>query len=478
MHRSFRERDGRLAIIAIAGLFAAGPARAGEPALVVADVTDAEAVERSTDRVQLLTGVVIPKERAFGLDDLVASVGYSSLTEGAVEVFACRGPAVDGDTFAARLGDAVQRVDELDLPGAMAGLAALAADLPCSVAPIPARQLHDLFFFDGLMAAYGKDRDRAVKQFARAAALKADVPWNESYDPAAQQIFLLGKEQALTAPMLTLTVVPPVDARRIWLDGKQLEGGGSFEAELRPGTHVVHIETAAGALRAVGLDLAGGDALWSDPRAAAAAAEGGVLEGPPVRAANVLLARAGDAWQTDVVYVGSSRGVFVWRRGVGLMRAERPKTPIGDGFSLRVGANALVRAPRYGGRPLAYAAPQVSIEAGLLRGLELAVDFGVGIARFAEGTTSVLPHGAAGFQWAWPGISARPYAGVQAAMAVTGPLPEDLRGGGLLRLGVRFVPARDGALRLQLGAAFGWVGGVQAQLGLSVGFGARPKARG
>lgn len=458
-----------------------GLARAqAEPYLVVPDSADEAEAERARGKVQLVTGVSIPPDRTRGLDDLVAETGYTALTSDGVELFTCKGPALDATGFDARLGAAVRLVDELDLEAASEALRTLEADLPCSVSAVPARQLHDLFFFSGLMAAYDEERDKAIAGFARAAALKPDVQWNESYGPTAQQLFLLGKEQALTAEPVTLTLVPPTDTQRMWIDGRETSDAGPTVAELRAGTHVVHVETGSGAIRAVGLDLPGGPALYADPRAAGEAVEQGAMDGPAAQAAEALLALAGNAWGTTTLYTWTSRGVLRWTAEVGLERPQRPLTPVGDRIGVRLGAGVLVREAPFR-KPFTYAAPALEVDVGLIRGLEATIFARVGLASFSEGTLSILPTWGAGLQWAFAGVTLKPFAGAQAvfvakqATDLTGLTREVVVAGGVARFGAILSPIPRNPLRVGLGVSFGWVDGIHASVTATVGFGARPK---
>lgn len=454
-----------------------GLARATEPVLLVEDSADTAMSESARSKVELLAGVTIAPERTRGLDDLVAETGYSALTSGGATVFTCRGPALDATGFDARLSEVVRLVDELDLDAANEAVISLQADLPCSVAPIASRQLHDVFFFAGLMAAYRGERDQAVDQFARAAALKSDVGWNESYDPSAQQLFLLGKEQAITAEMVQLTVLPPTDAKRMWLDGRVISGM-EMQAEVRPGTHVVHVETTGGSLRAVGLKIQPGPAaLWADPRAAAQAVMDGAMEGPKGMAAEALLALGLTAWEADTFYVLSRRGVLRYAPDVGFEKPRRPLGPTGDVVTLGVGAAVLVREAPYR-KPFVYAAPGLDLSIGVLRGLEVSLFGRVGLASFSDGSLSILPAWGAGLQWAFAGVAVRPFAGAQAAFVAThrtveGEVTTAVSAGGLARFGVRLAPPSS-ALRVGIGVSFGWVDGIHASAGVSFGFGARP----
>lgn len=474
-----------LASLAVLGVLfvVPGAAIAADPVLLVEDTTDAPSVEAARSRVQLLTGVVIPPERTRGVDDLVAATGYAALTAGGASVFTCKGPALDAGGFDARLSEVVRLVDELDLDRASAAVASLQADLPCSVAAIPARQLHDVFFFTGLMAAYRGERDEAIDQFSRAAALKPDVTWNESYDPSAQQLFLLGKERAITAEMVLFSALPPTDARRVWLDGRATSEA-AMEAQVRPGTHLVHVETTTGSLRAIGVRLEPGvSALWSDPRAAAQAVMDGASEGPAARAAEALLALGLAEWSADTFYVSSRRGVLRYSADVGFEKPRRPLAPVGDRVTFGLGAAVLVRDAPYR-KPFVYAAPGLDVSVAVLRGLEVSLFGRAGLASFSESTLSVLPAWGLGLQWAFAGVAVRPYVGAQAAFtaqhetAASGLRVVRVTAGGLARLGVRLAPGSS-AFRLGIGVSFGWVGGIHASAGVTVGFGLRPsKARG
>ena len=458
-----------------------GPALAADAVLVVPDANDEKAAEAARGRVQILVGEAVPPERTRSLDDLVAETGYAALVLEGTAVFTCKGPALDASGFDARLGGAMRSVDELELQSASEALTALRADLPCSVAAIPARQLHDLFFFSGLMSAYDGMRDDAIGQFARAAALKPDVSWNESYDPKAQQLFLLGKEQALTAGMVTLNLVPPTDAERVWVDGREMESAGPTVTELKPGTHVIHVETASGAIRAAGVDLPAGEALWADPRAAAAAVQGGVVEGPAALAAEQLLALGASSWDTDTLYTYGSRGVLRYTVEGGLVRPQRPLTPVGDRVGIRVGGGVLVREAPFR-KPFAYAAPSLEVDVGILRGLEATVFARVGFASFSEDTLSILPVWGGGLQWAFAGVTLKPFIGAQVAFIANQRATDQglsktlVSAGGLARIGAILTPIRRQALRVGLGVSFGWIDGIHASVSATVGFGLRPRS--
>ena len=463
-----------MALIAVPAL-----ARGAEPVLIVEDSADAAATESARNKVQLLTGVIISPDRTRGLDDLVAETGYAALTAGGASVFTCKGPALDASGFDARLAEVVRLVDELDLDAATVAVDSLQADLPCSVAAIPARQLHDVFFLAGLMAAYRGERDQAVDQFARAAGLKPDVTWNESYDPSAQQLFLLGKEQAISATLVQVAVLPPTDAKRVWLDGRPTSEA-AMAAEVRPGTHLLHVETTTGALRAVGLILEPAPtALWADPRAAGQAVMEGAIEGPAGQAAEVLLAQGLAAWEADTFYVASRRGILRYAVDTGFEKPRRPLGPAGDVVTVGVGGALLVRDAPYR-KPFVYAAPGIDVSIGVLRGLEVSLFGRVGLASFSEGSLSILPAWGAGLQWAFTGVSVRPYVGAQAALiarhqtAADGAVGTTVAAGALARLGVRLAPPTT-ALRFGLGVSFGWVDGIHASVGVTVGFGLRPK---
>lgn len=457
-----------------------GAASADDAVLIVSDATDESAAESARGKVQLLTGVEIGPEMTRGLDDLVAETGYSALTSLGVELFTCKGPALDATGFQARLGDAVRLVDELDLGAASEAFNALRADLPCSVAAIPARQLHDLFFFSGLMAAYDQEREDAIDQFARAAALKPDVRWNESYDPTAQQLFLLGKEQALTAEPVVLSVVPPTDSRRVWLDGSEAAEPGAMVVELKAGTHVIHVETASGAIRAVGLDLPPGPSLWADPRAAAEAVRDGALEGPASEAASSLLALGAGAWSVPTLYIASRRGVLRWTPELGIEKPTRPLIPVGDRLGIRLGAGVLVREAPFR-KPFTYAAPTLEVDVGIVRVLEATVFARVGLGSFAPDTLSIVPTWGAGLQWAFAGVTLKPYAGAQVgfvakqATSTAGVTSTAVAVGGLARFGAIISPIPRAPLRIGVGASFGWIDGIQASVTATVGFGIRPR---
>jgi hypothetical protein len=419
--------------------------------------------------VQTLAGATVAEGRVYGVDDLLGSVGYSALLGGAA-AFTCRGPALDQQGFDARLFQAMGFVEELELGKAGPALRALRDDLPCSVAVVAPRQLHDIFFFGGLAAAYEGDKDGAVDQFARAVAIKGDVPLPTDFPPDVQQLYLLGKDRSLSAQAALLSVLPPAGSRQVWIDGTMQSGAGALELTLRPGTHFVHVETAQGTQRAIGLDLGEGACLWADPRAAGVAVEEGQGAGPAGRAADALLAQAAAEWQADAIYVASARGVFAWHEGGGgLARAARPLQPPGARLGMRIGGGVLVREAPYRPAPFTYAAPSLDLELALIRGLEIGLDATVGIASFVDGRTSVLPSLSLGPQWAWPGARLRPVFGVHGAMTVDG--PGSVRWGGLARLGVRFRPTERARLRLAVGAAFGWVGAVQAGISVTVGAG-------
>lgn len=448
--------------------------------LIVQDTGDKDNAEAARSRVQLLTGISITPEKTLSLDDLVAETGYGALTSGGVSLFTCKGPALDAAGFDARLAEAVRLVDELDLGAASSALDALRDDLPCSVAAIPARQLHDLFFFSGLMSAYNQQRKQAINQFSRAASLKPDVRWNESYGPSAQQLFLLGKEQSLTADPATLTVVPPPDARRVWVDGRETDDFGPMVATLRAGTHVIHVETASGAIRAVGLDLTPGPSLWSDPRAAAAAVLAGEIEGPASVAAVALLQLGAAAWEVDTIYTSTQRGVLRWTPA-GIERPAMPITPVGDRVGVRFGGGVVVREAAFR-KPFAYVAPSLEVDIGIVRGLEATIFARVGMASFSESTLSVLPVWGAGLQWAFAGVTIKPFVGAQAAFiarqksTIEGVTTTGVGVGAVARIGAIISPIRRAPLRLGLGLSFGWIDGLHASMTATVGIGVRPKA--
>ena len=444
----------------------AGPAFAA-PALLVPLPDDEADARRFRDRVQLVTGTAVAPDRTYGPDDLQAAVGYKPLRSGAIESFTCKGPAVDQAGFDARLGLAMSQVDGLELEEAEGSLMALKGDLPCSVSVIGARQLHDIFFFAGLMAAYNGQKDDAIERFARAVSIKSDVPLDTDFPPAAQQLYLLGRERSSNQETVSLTFVPPVGTRSIWVDGRPLPDPDPVQLELRPGTHLIHIETTEGAQRAFGFDLGPGESRFADHRAAAAAALSGVGEGPLGAAANGLLAAAAERWGAETLYVGSERGVFVF--GGSLARARVPLKPTGDRLGLRVGGGVLIREGDHFPQPFVYGAPAFELDVALLRGLEIGAAVQVGVTSVVADTASLLPAVSAGLQWAWSGTTLRPYAGLRAAVIVAG--VDDVRAGGLVVGGIRLQPRRDSALRIGVGVNFGWTGGIQAGATVTIGAG-------
>lgn len=449
--------------------------KAGTPALVVGVGTaDGEEISRARDRVQGTTGALVPGDRVFGPDDLVAAMRYRPVTEGALEVFTCKGPTLDQQAFESRLAEVVSRVDQLDLDGAMSGVVALQKDLPCSVSPIAARGLHDVFFFAGLLEAYHGQRDVAIADFARAAALKPDVPWNTAYAPEAHELYLLGKDRA-GQPDATLHLVPAADSRRLWIDGVAQADAKARSVTLRPGVHLIHVETDQGNQRAIGLELGAGTALYADVSGAVAAVQDGETDGPRGAAARVLIQVAAGAWNADVVYVAHRAGVTFLRSGGAMETARRPITATGDRLGLRVGGGVLLRGAPSGSAAFVYASPVVEAEIATILGLELVGSFIAGFTSAAPGTWSLLPAGTVGAQWAWNGAAARPYVGVEAGFAtLSSPGTNRVGVGPMLRGGVRFTPSRDRSLRLALGGHVGWVGTVTGAVTLTVGFGARP----
>lgn len=432
-------------------------------------LSDAAAdAEQSRDKVRLQAGAAVPAERTFTLDDIFEVSGYSLLVAGSAEASTCRGPALDAAGFAERLGEAMALVDELELARATRELDALRRDLPCSVSLIPSEALYGIFFSAGLVAAYDDQRDEAVDLFARAVAIRADVPLDTNYPPLVQQLYLLGKDRTTSAGDSELSLLPPVDATKVWVDGTELADPGPSSVTLKPGTHLVHVETSQGTQRAALLDVVAEVGLWADPRAAGVAVGQGVTEGPAGAAANALLAVAAEAWQAETIYVVGAAGIYVYGAEP-FARAAVPLTPSGDRVGVRLGAGVSLRAAPYRPAPFAFATPTFELDVALVRGLELGATVQVGVASFAEGTTSVLPLVTAGAQWAFPGVRFRPFVGVHGAIAVDG--PGAVRGGGVGRLGLRVQLARGFPLRVSGAVTFGWVGALQAGVAVTVGVG-------
>ncbi len=444
-----------------------GPAiAAAAPAMLL---TDAGAdAQQARDQVQLQTGVSVPAERTFTLDDVFAITGYSLLVAGSAEASTCKGPALDAEGFAERLGAAMALVDELELALASTELAALRRDLPCSVSVIPPEALYGIFFSAGLVAAYEERREEAVDLFARAVAIKGDVPLDTNYPPVVQQLYLVGKDRTSSAPEAELSLLPPVDATKVWLDGQPLAEPGPSSVWIKPGTHVVHVETAQGTQRAALLNLGDGAGLWADPRAAGVAVARGVIDGPAGSAANALLSAAAEAWGAETIYVAGSAGVFLYGDAP-FARAAVPLAPTGDRLGVRLGVGASLRAAPYRPAPFAYATPTFELDVALIRGLEVGATVQIGVASFAEGTTSVLPVVTAGVQWGFSGARFRPFVGAHAAIAVDG--PGSVKAGGVARFGLRVAPARGFPLRVAASGTFGWVGALQAGAAVTVGFG-------
>jgi hypothetical protein len=438
------------------------------PALLLGDAGDAAASEQARDRVQLLTGTAVAADRTYGPDEVFATVKYQPLVTGDLESYGCTGPALDQPGFDARLAQAMTQVDELDLELAEGSLMSLEADLACSVAVVGTRQLHDIFFFAGLMAAYNGDKDAATTRFQNATSVKNDVPLPTDFPPEVQQLYLLGREASMNATPSTLTVLPPVDARKAWLDGRSIDPTGEA-VPVRPGAHLLHIETEAGVLRAVGLRVAG-DGIWADQRAATSAILAGAAEGPAGAAADAMLTHAAAAWGAATVFVVDQRTVFVWGDDPGLERARVPLKPTGDRVGFRVGIGVLAREADHRPAPFVYAAPGLEFEIATLKGLEIAGGFAIGLTEVVPDTVSLLPSGELGVQWAWAGTRIRPFVGARAALVAAS--STDIRAGALAQLGLRLHPIRQGGLRVGVSLGFGWVGNIQAQARITVGFGA------
>ncbi|MCP4868976.1 MAG: hypothetical protein GY898_09695 [Proteobacteria bacterium] len=419
--------------------------------------------------MQLQTGVTVAPDRTYVLEDVFALTGYSLLVAGTAEASTCKGPALDQSAFRQRIGRSMSLVDELELAMAATELAKLRDDLPCSVALIGDVELHSIFFSTGLMAAFDGRNDEAIDMFARAAAIKPDVPLDTNYPPNVQQLYLQGKDQTSNQEDVELSLVPPTTSRAMWLDGVQLKTAGPTSVWVKPGTHLVHVETTQGSQRAALLDVApGGDALWADPRAAGAALTEGLVDGPEGAAANALLLAAAAGWSAPTVYVDTPTGILLYGEQP-LARTAVPLAPTGDRLGIRVGGGFMVRGATFRPAPFAYGAPSLELDVALVRGLEIGLTATVALASFTEDTLSVLPVISVGPQWAFPGSRLRPFAGVHFGLAVDG--PGAVRVGGLGRLGIRFKPIRDSTLRLAAAANFGWVGAIQAGLTVSVGFG-------
>jgi hypothetical protein len=443
---------------------------------VVAEGTaDPQAAAKARDRVQLTTGAVVAPDRTFGPDDLVAATRYRPVVTGEIVLHTCSGPALDQAGFERRLGEVVAKVDELDLDGAMARVSALEKDLPCSVSPISTRGLHDIFFYTGLLEAYHGERDAAVLDFARAAALKADVPWNTAYAPEAHELYLLGKERA-GLPAVALDLVPAADARRVHVDGNAQADARARVLSLRPGFHLLHMETDQGVQRAIGIEVAAGAALYAEVSGAVVAVQEGATDGPRGAAARALLEVAAQAWQADVVYVAHRTGLTFLRPGSAIEAARRPVTPTGDRLGLRVGGGLLLRGAPYRGAPFAYAAPGLELDIATILGLELVAGVHVGFGSAAAGSWSLLPSGSVGLQWAFDGTLVRPFLGAEAVFQPAQAPGVD--GGAQLRGGVRISPLRERRLRVAVTGRLGWAGRLTGGVGLSVGFGAGAGARG
>ena len=421
--------------------------------------------------MELQTGVAVAPDRTFVLEDAFAVTGYSLLVAGTAEASTCKGPALDQAAFRNRIGRAMSLVDELELAMAATELASLRADLPCSVSLIGDRELHAIFFSAGLMAAYDGRRDEAIDMFARASAIKDDVPLDTDYPPAVQQLSLQGKDKTSSAPEVELSLVPPTDARGVWVDGRPLDRTGPTSVWVKPGTHLVHVETSQGTQRAALLEVGeGGAALWADPRAAGVALTQGQTDGPGGAAANALLNAVMKHWSASAIYVDTPAGVLLYGAAP-LARAALPLAPTGDRLGIRGGGAVLVRGAPFRPAPFAYGAPSLELEVALLRGLEIGLTVTVGLASFAEDTTSLLPVVTAGPQWAFAGSRVRPCVGGHFALAVAGADAASVGVGGVGRLGVRVRPIRDSSLRLAAAATFGWAGALQAGVAVTVGFG-------
>jgi hypothetical protein len=381
----------------------------------------------------------------------------------------CKGPSLDRPAFRQRIADAMSLVDELELVMAASVLRSLRNDLPCSVALIGDVELHAIFFSTGLMAAFNGHKDEALDMFARAVSIKPDVPLDTNYPPKIQQLYLQAKDRVSNQEEVELSLVPPTNSRAIWLDGRQLKDNGATSQWVKPGTHLVHVETTQGTQRAALLDIsAGAAALWADPRAAAVALADGLTAGPEGAAANALLSAAMQSWRAATIYIDTPGGILIYGAQP-LARAALPLAPTGDRLGIRLGGGGVVRAAPFRPAPFAYAAPSFELEVALVRGLEVGLTAAVGVASFTEGTTSLLPVVTVGPQWAFSGSRIRPFVGVHFALAVAG--ADEVRIGGLGRLGVRVAPVRKAPLRAAVSASFGWVGAVQAGIAISVGFG-------
>jgi len=437
--------------------------------LLVGAAGDPDAAASARDRVQLQTGVAVEPERIFELEDAFVVTGYSLLVAGAAQASTCKGPALDQAGFRGRIGRAMELVDELELAMAATDLASLRDDLPCSVALIGDTELHSIFFSTGLMAAFDGRKEEAIDMFARAVAIKSDVPLDTDYPPNVQQLYLQGKDRSSSHEPVELSLLPPTDTRAMWLDGRQLPTTGPTSAWVQPGTHLVHVETTQETQRAALLDVApGAAALWADPRAAGVALADGTTDGPAGAAANALLSAVAAAWQASTIYVDSPSGILLYGEAP-LARAALPLAPTGDRVGLRLGGGFVIRAAPFRPAPFAYGAPSLEVDFALVRGLEIGLVATVALASFTEGTTSLLPVVSVGPQWAFAGSRVRPFVGAHFALAVDG--PNAVRVGALGRLGVRVKPIRDASLRLAAAANFGWVGAIQAGLTISVGFG-------
>ena len=447
----------------------AGPAEAA-PTLVVEDAADAVGVERARDRVQLLAGVDVPEDRVFGRDELLTTLLRQPLVDGDVQAGGCAGLALARTEFDARVAEAAARLQRLDLEGAEASWQELEGDLPCATFVLAPEPLADLLLLGGAIATRREDPDTALSRFGAAASIEpgrppADLP------PEAQSLQRRAQGTAATAPTSLVALLPSEAAHAAWLDGRSLDPRGE-EIPVPSGAHLLQVEVAAGALRGVSLQV-DGDGLWADPGAAVAAVLAGGGRGVGATAAHALLARAGARWGAETIYVAFDRSLFVWGDEPGDAPGDEvprvPLLPTGDRLGLRLGGGLLVREEEPGTGPQLFGAPGLELDVALVRGLEVGASVAVGFSAGVDGSTAALPAADLGLQWAWAGARVRPWIGLRGALAVVA--TGEPRGGASAWLGVRLHPSDRAPLRVGVALGFGWVGAVQAQARITLGFG-------
>lgn len=192
-------------------------------------------------RVAAASGAAASELTAISVGDLMAGRPPTMVAGGQIEV--CSGAPSSPTAVRQSITLAEGGIKYMEYGSARAALDAAIKDLGCLQTPVDATQASRAFYLRGIVSAASGDQAGSRNDFRRARLFAPTMVWDDNFAPTARATFDAITNEVRSAPLVSLSVLPPPATGTFLLDGQpvNLVNGA---VGLAPGEHFVQIAGA------------------------------------------------------------------------------------------------------------------------------------------------------------------------------------------------------------------------------------------